>query len=446
MSPFGAFKSKAPTNGIFSQIMGKPTDWEEYPLLPLRELVIFPQTMMSVYITYKSGINALEEALGRDLRLFAVCIKNPETTDRKSANQKSTNQKSTDHRSTDYKSDETWDAGTVVRIVQNLRLPDNTFRVVLQGEYRAILASSRLKDSSLVRVRPIKASDAIGGIKDPSQEKESLGSITPEISALMRAVQKSFAQYAEFSKKISTEIISAVEKTENAERLVNLIGNTMAIKPDRKIDLIRIADPGDRLEKLLETLELENEIFGIQKNISGKVKSRMEKTQREYILNEQLREINKELGKDAAEDEFSELERNIKERRPGEEVIAKTRKEIARLRRLQPFSPEAGVLRGYLEWVVDLPWSEYSTDSTDLAEAERILNEDHYAMKKAKERIIEFIAVSQLLSGEWGYGAAESGSGDQGLSLESVTDCQHAQTADKNPQSPIPDAATPQPQ
>jgi len=354
MRPFGGFKNN---------------EGEEYPLLPLRELVIFPQTIVSVYITYKSGISALEEAQKKEHRLFAVCQKDTEAQGKKNT--------------------ETWDAGTVVRVVQNLRLPDNTFRVVLQGEYRAILMSSKpKKDSTLVKVEPISRAFPEPGEKSELAEQE--------ITALMRAVQKSFAQYAEFSKKISTETITAVEKTDSAEKLVNVIGNAMSIKIDKKIDLVRIADPKERLEKILDILELENEIFGIQKNISGKVKSRMDKNQREYILHEQLKEINKELGKDAVEDEFAELERSIKERCPTEEVLAKAHKEIGRLRKLQPFSPEAGVLRGYLEWVADLPWSEYSVDRADLAEAEKILNEDHYEMKKAKERIIEFIAVRQL--------------------------------------------------
>jgi len=357
MKPFSSSKTKV----------------EEHPLLTLRELVIFPQTIISVFITYKSGIAAIEEALKRDLRLFAVCLKSAETS------------------ASDQKSEETWDAGTVVRIVQNLRLPDNTFRVVLQGEYRAILASLHPKnDFTLASVDPIKAES-----HDPLAREKSEAA-AQEIAGLMRAVQKSFAQYAEFTKKIGTEILSAVDKTENPEKLVNIVANAMSIKAERKINLIRIADPASRLEKLLETLELENEIYGIQKNISGKVKSRMDKNQRDYILHEQLKEINRELGKDTAEDEFADLERSIEERRPGEEVLAKARKEIARLRKLQAFSPEAGVLRGYLEWITDLPWSEYSADASDLSEAEKILNEDHYEMKKAKERIIEFIAVRQL--------------------------------------------------
>ncbi|MDR2784643.1 MAG: endopeptidase La, partial [Treponema sp.] len=159
-----------------------------------------------------------------------------------------------------------------------------------------------------------------------------------------------------------------------------------------------------RFEKLLEILELENEIFGIQKNISGKVKSRMDKTQREYILHEQLKEINKELGKENVEDEFADLEKAILEKRPPGEILEKAKKELTRLRKLQPFSPEAGVIRGYLEWISDLPWDEYTPESGavagDLAAAEKILNEDHFNMQKAKQRIIEFIAVRELAAHE----------------------------------------------
>jgi ATP-dependent Lon protease len=348
---------------FFSGLKGKPQE-DEFPLLPLRELVLFPHIMVPVFITYKEGLNALEEALKRDFRLFAACLKPP-------------------GRGGSGEEDRTYEAGTVVRMVQQLRLPDNTFRVVFQGEYRALIQSSvKLGDLSLVRVKPIR----------PPRE-EPAGS---EIIALMRTVRASFAQYGELSKKIGTETLTAAEKTENPERLANLIANAVAVKVERKAELLRIAETIPRLEAVLETLEMENEIFGIQKNISGKVKSRMDKNQREYILHEQLREINKELGKEGEDDEFADLERAVEEKRPPEEVLLKARKEIARLRKLQPFSPEAGVLRGYLEWIADLPWSDYSADSGDLEEAERILNEDHFNMRKAKERILEFIAVRRL--------------------------------------------------
>jgi ATP-dependent Lon protease len=335
--------------------------YEELPLLPLRELVVFPQTMVPLFVTYRAGLGALEEALKRDFRLFAACQKNPE---------------------------ETWEAGTVVRIVQHLRLPDSTFRVVLQGEYRARIVSGQ-DHNGTVLVR----TEALVSPEDKAVPGAAL-------SALMRAVQKSFVQYAELSKKISTEILAVVEKTENAERLANIIGNSLAVKADRKLDLIRISGPEQRLEALLEIIEMENEIFGIQKNINGKVKSRMEKNHREFILHEQLKEINKELGKGAGEDEYEDITRSVEAKNPPDEVLLRARKEIARLRKLQPFSPEAGVLRGYLEWIADLPWSDYTPDSNSLSGAEKILDEDHFDMRKAKERIIEFIAVRQLAAAE----------------------------------------------
>ncbi|MDR0622813.1 MAG: endopeptidase La [Treponema sp.] len=348
---------------------------EDFPLLPLRELVLFPHTMIPVFITYKAGICAVHEALKRDNRLFAACVKNQE-------------------------SGETWPTGSVARIVQHLRLPDNTFRVVLQGEYRGTILSGSVEgDHVIVRVEPVRTA----GLSDPQ---------TPELIALLRAVQKSFVQYAEFSKKVSTDTITAAEKTENPERLADLICNVMILKAEKKVGLLGIPDIRQRLEAVLETLEMENEIFGIQKNISGKVKSRMDKNQREYILHEQLKEINKELGKDAAEDEFADIEKAIEEKCPPGEVLLKARKELARIRKLQPFSPEAGVLRGYLEWIADLPWSGYSVDSGDLAEAERILNEDHFNMKKAKERILEFIAVRQLSAGTGEGQEAPSAAGE----------------------------------
>jgi len=271
-------------------------------------------------------------------------------------------------------------------------------RVVMQGEYRGRVLESEQRDGfSIVKVAPIDA-ELFG---DPP---------LPDDIALLRTVQRSFAQYAELSKKISAETLLAVERTENPERLANLISNSSQLKPEKKVELLAISGARERLEAILETLERENEIFGIQKNISGKVRSRMEKNQREYYLNEQLKEINKELGKGEARDEFAELERQIEERDPPAEVLAKAAKEIARLRKLQALSPEAGILRGYLEWVSDLPWSDASADSGDLDAAQRILDADHFNMRKAKERILEFIAVRQLLTGAAALGEGATAS------------------------------------
>jgi len=333
---------------------------DELPLLPLREFVVFPHTMIPLFITYPAGIKALEEALKRDQRLFAACRKDT------------------------VNDDVTYQIGTVAHIVQQLKLPDGSYRVVLHGEYRGRIGNISGQDQiSLVTVQPIQS---------PANTEPE----TAEIEALMRAVQRSFTQYAELSKKISTEVLSAVERAENAEKLCNIAANALPFKIEKKIVLLEIDDSKKRLQTLLENLELENEIISLQRKITGKVKSRMEKSQREYILNEQLKEINKELGRDSGDDEFTELEKALEAKNPPEEVHAKAKKELNRLKKLQSLSPEAGVLRTYLEWIIDLPWNEVTTDSNDLVLAEEILNRDHYNMKKPKERIIEYLAVRQL--------------------------------------------------
>ena len=383
--------------GLFSKIREKSSlfyDYngteeltaENFPLLPLRDLVLFPQTMVPIFITYKPGIAALEEAIKRDSRLFAACLKKNELR---------------------LSSDEPYKIGTVARIISHLKLPDNTYRVVFQCEYRGTIISSNLHDNfSLVRVEPIKTKT----LNEP---------LNPQDLGLMRSVQNSFAQYADFSGKISPDTLTAVERIEDPERLANLVCNAVNIKSEKKIELLAFTDTRERFLAILEILEKENEIYGIQKNISGKVRRKMDKRHREYILNEQLREINKELGKDKSEDEFELLEKRIAEKNPPAEVKEKTQKEIKKLRKLQPLSPEAGVSRGYLEWIADLPWSDFSVDSGDLGEAERILDEDHFGMKKAKDRIIEFIAVRQLLSQE----QEESGENENAdLTKTAITD------------------------
>ena len=403
--------------GIFSRMRGKKPlfyDYngteelvtEDFPLLPLRDLVLFPQTMVPIFISYKPGINAVEEALKRDFRLFAVCLKKNEQQ---------------------FSSDEPYSIGTVARIISHLKLPDNTYRIVFQCEYRGTIISTNPQNNfSFVKVEPLKTT----GLEAPLNV-EDLG--------LIRSVQKSFSQYAEFSGKIGGDTLAAVERMEDPERLANLVCNAIYIKSEKKIELLSFSDTKERFLSILEILEKENEIYGVQKNISGKVRKKMDKRHREYILHEQLKEINKELGKDKIEDEFAILEKRIAEKNPPAEVKEKCEKEIKRLRKLQPLSPEAGVLRGYLEWISDLPWSNYSVDSGDLDangilnKAENILNEDHFGMQKAKDRILEFIAVRQLLADE------EKGDSDQGSgnNLEEIKE-NIQQTTPSYPLSPIP--------
>lgn len=430
---------------LISALTGKAAG--DFPLLPLRDIVLFPQTIIPIYITYKSGIAAVEAALNRDMRLFAVPIKTQADLSQHVPS-----------------AEDIYGLGTLVRIVQYLHLPDSSYRVVLHGEFRGKITALRRENGYALTRAALFTPSARDGSETP-----------PEKLALMRSVQKAFAQYAEFSRKVSTETLSTVEKTDNAERLCNLVSHALLVKTEKKAALLDHGDDSKRLSVLLETLELENEILGIQKNISGKVKSRMDKNHREFILHEQLKEINKELGKEKAADEFAEMEKAIEDKKPGEEVLAKARKELARLRRLQPLSPEAGVLRGYLEWIADLPWNggearggggpEVPSDASVTGEAEitdeaaaveagkqagtetavsagtetapeaagvcgegsaadtaassassggaavldraqAVLEEDHYGMEKAKERILEFIAVRELAGRAFGGDAA----------------------------------------
>lgn len=347
---------------LISAILGKPKA-DELPLLPLRELVLFPHTMVPVFVTAKAGLAAVEEASKGDKRLVAAC------------------------RRPDSKDDETYATGTIARVVQQLKMPDGTMRIILEGESRARFAAPVERDgASFVRPEafPCDVTAAAPGGEDAEE------------AALVRAIRKAFASYAELSKKVNPDAAAAVERADDPDKVMDLACHSMALKIDKKAELLSVPARRDRLEAVYRALEFENEILGLQRKISGKVKSRMDKNQREYILNEQLKEINRELGRDSPDDEFKEIEKAIEAKSPPAEVLAKARKELSRMRKLQPLSPEAGVLRAYLEWIADLPWSESTEDLRDLRAAERVLDEDHFDMRKAKERIVEFIAVRQL--------------------------------------------------
>jgi ATP-dependent Lon protease len=217
-----------------------------------------------------------------------------------------------------------------------------------------------------------------------------------ETAALVQMVRKDFTTYAELVKKIPAETVYLVQRSEDPRKLCNLVANAMNVKVERKQELLAIIPVLNDLRPVAGALAQEIELLSLQKKISQKVRVRMEKSQKDYFLQEQLKEINRELGKDTEENELVELQRRIEERQPPAEVLEKAKKELGRLGKLQPMSPESGVLRTYCEWIADLPWSDKNLDAKDLAEARAILDEDHYGLRKAKERILEFIAVRQL--------------------------------------------------
>ena len=340
---------------------GKKADRLELPLVPLRELVIFPYMVVPFFVGRKGSISAVEMAMSGDRRLFLACQK--------------TN-------SDDPAEEDIHVAGTVSKILQMLKLPDGTIRVLVEGQKRGYIKKfNRRKDTYSVNVMTIP-------------EVRELESTT---SALMDTVLTVFGKLKKYNKKLSPEIITSIEKAEFPDKLADLVCSNLQIKPEKKVEILSIGDTEKRLETLAVLLEEELEVQTLQHKIQSKVRKRIEKSQKEYFLNEQLKEIRKELGNEPEEtDELKELKQKIEARKPPQEVLDKALRELGRLSKLQPMSPESGVLRTYLEWIADLPWSNRLKDNKDIDKAAAILDEDHYNMKKAKERILDFIAVHQL--------------------------------------------------
>jgi ATP-dependent Lon protease len=276
------------------------------------------------------------------------------------------------------------EVGTVSHILQAVKLADGSTRLLVEGQRRA-----RLK-------RTVFRKEYLGAVVEAIDDANTVPSDDKELGALIQIVKRDFSGYADLVKKIPNETMHGVQRADDPHRLCNIVANAMGLKLERKQELLSVVALRERLEATAQALSQEIELLSIQKRISQKVRARMDKSQKDYFLQEQLKEINKELGHDDDDGEHAELLRRIESKQPPQEVLDKARKEIARLSKLQAMSPEAGVIRGYCEWIADLPWSARKIDSKDLAVAKRALDEDHYGMKKAKERILEFIAVRQL--------------------------------------------------
>ncbi len=334
---------------------------QEYPVVPLRDLIVFPHMVVPFFVGRKGSILSVEAAMSGDRKIFLACQKNsnPEPLE-----------------------DDIHTVGTVSHILQLLKLPDGTIRVLAEGKQRGCITRFvRKKEEYFAVVR----------LFEDHTEPDST------VAALMRTIHECFKQYADLYKKIPAEVCASIEKVETPEKLADLICSNVPFKTEKKIEFLSLEDTAQRLEAIAVALESEFEVLALQHKINTKVKRRLEKSQRDYFLTEQLKEINKELGRDAEDPNgIKELEKKLHDKKLPEEVAAKADKELKRLARLQSMSPEAGVLRTYLEWIVDLPWSERSQDNKDIGLAQKILDEDHYDMVKPKDRILDFIAVRQL--------------------------------------------------
>ena len=335
------------------------------PLLPLRDLIIFPHMMMPLFVGREKSINALEEAMSKQTDIVLAAQRDAKTNNPEPG--------------------DIYDVGTVGTIIQLLRLPDGTVKVLVEGKRR-------------VRIEKFVSNENYFTV-----EVVDLPEVTDspvEAQALMRSVKGTFEQYVKLNKRIPPEILMRVSTIEAAGELADIIVAQLNLKLEDKQKILEVSDPGKRLEQLLNLMTGEIEILEVEKKIRTRVKKQMERSQKEYYLNEQMQAIQKELGeKDDYQAELAELEEATRKKKFSNEAREKTLKEIKKLKMMSPMSAEATVVRNYIDWMLSLPWNNYSQDKHDINEAERILDNDHWGLEKVKERILEHLAVQAIAPG-----------------------------------------------
>ena len=332
------------------------------PLLPLRGVMVFPYMVIHLDVGREKSIKALEEAMIQDREIFLATQQDAQTDDPTSK--------------------EIYKVGTIAEIKQLLKLPGGTSRVLVEGLRRGEILEY-VEEEPFYKVKIKKFVD---------QEEK-----TPEIEALMRNLVFQFEQYVKLSKKITPETVIAIVTIEDPYRLADLIATHLSLKIPEKQAILEAIEIKQRLEKLCEIIANEIEILELERRINLRVRKQMEKTQKEYYLREQMKAIQKELGeRDERGTEIEEYRQKIKEAQLPADAEEKALKEVERLEKMPPMVAESAVIRGYLDWLLDIPWNKQTEDSIDIKAAENILNEDHYGLIKAKERILEYLAVRKL--------------------------------------------------
>jgi ATP-dependent Lon protease len=333
------------------------------PLLPLRDIVIFPHMVAPLFVGREKSVNALTDAMNKDKNVFLATqskagIDNPGESD-------------ISH------------VGTIGKVLQLLRLPDGTVKALVEGKARArILRFVHNEDFFQVELKKIFAPDL------PHAEAE----------ALMRSIHEVFEEYAKLNKNISKELLSNVAAISDPSQMADTVASHFSFKIEDKQRLLESLDLSERLSMLLSLIKMEIEVFRMDQRIKTRVKEQMEKTQKNYYLNEQMRAIKKEMGaEDDGSDEIKELEEKVKNKKMSKEATEKVAAELKKLKMMTPMSAEATVVRNYIDWIISLPWCETTEVQEDLDAAEKILEEDHYGLEKPKERILEYLAVQALV-------------------------------------------------
>ena len=344
----------------------KSNSTKKYPLLPLRDVIIFPHMVVPLFVGREKSISALEEASKNNNELFLVTQKdasvlNPDRED-------------------------VHEIGTVVNIIQMLRLPDNTIKVLIEGKKRARIETfNNDKDGY---------SAEVAHCEDVMDDQV-------KVEASVRSLKNIFESYVKLNKRIPPELLMSISAITDPSRLADIVVAHLSMKIEEKQEILDALNVSVRLEKLLQKMQGEIEIINVEKRIRTRVKTQMEKSQKEYYLNEQMNAIQKELGqKDDGKSELQELEEKLEAKRMPAEAKDKARKELKKLKSMSPMSAEAAVVRNYVDWMINLPWDEYTVDDNSIGKAKDILEEQHYGLKDVKERMVEYLAVRSLIGDE----------------------------------------------
>jgi ATP-dependent Lon protease len=339
----------------------------DLPLLPLRDVVVFPHMVIPLFVGRPKSIKALEAAMEADRRIMLVAQKAAAKDDPLVSDM--------------------FDVGCVSTILQMLKLPDGTVKVLVEGHQRATVNKIEEGESHfMANVTPV---EIIVEISNQGKGKAS------EVEALRRAVMQQFDQYVKLNKKIPPEILTSISGIDDAGRLADTIAAHLPLKLDAKQSVLSLSGVKERLENLFEQVEREVDILNVDKKIRGRVKRQMEKNQRDFYLNEQVKAIQKELGEGEDGADIEEIEKKIKSAKMPKEALKKAEAELKKLKLMSPMSAEATVVRNYIEVLTGLPWAAKTKIKHNLTNAETVLNEDHYGLDKVKDRILEYLAVQQ---------------------------------------------------
>jgi len=346
----------------FDNTLLEQQDRQLIPVLPLRDVVVYPHMVIPLFVGREKSILALEAAMADNKKILLLAQKNAEVDD--------------------PAQEDLYHIGTLSTILQMLKLPDGTIKVLVEG-------GDRVTVDSLLETNEYYSA-AIKLLEKPAVVDDR------EAEVLLRSVLNLFDQYVKLNKKVPPEILTSLSGIDDPSRLADTIAAHMSLKLDEKQEILEIQDPRDRIEHIMSKIEGEIDLMQIEKRIRGRVKQQMEKSQREYYLNEQMKAIQKELGDmDDAPNEVEDLQRKIEESGMPKEAREKADSELNKLKMMSPMSAEATVVRNYIDWLVSVPWKKKSKIRRDLALAEKVLEEDHYGLEKVKERILEYLAVQQ---------------------------------------------------